>query len=488
MKSLLQYIVENIQPIFEGSGGYNTYFEKVEDCIDFYYKNEDIFHKYNIDENIIKQLYTFANGEIPLTIDISNRTLKLRRIFQTGQYYDNINSFGEFNQRKSTFKFNGANKLMDVGDGGLSKMSKAGRNTEPQELLLCELINSKKPINEINFNELLEKYQLDESFEISAKLQYNKLQEYIGDNLNNYFAYRPTNFKNDEINNLFDKIISNKQIFNGSNKQFITPADIFIYRKDYQTDIIITLKNILTKFNEANSKEQYDIAFKDCKNIFAELLTSKQFVPISIKKITDKNPNNEVEILNITSYDIEINKNNYNLYITKSGFVGEFYTLKGNEHLKFNFRSNQKTIDTLTFEFNKPGDGGAVGKFKTFVNNYIELNPDLITLPTIEDFYTDYRDNKNFNINDFYNEKIQIANKIPNFTDPKYDKEKLAEIQSDEKSFYILVSCLLFLEFLEKLYFSTDNEEVNEFFTFIKDCYLASKKLTNYSLPYILIK
>ncbi|MBR6908201.1 hypothetical protein IKN40_07120, partial [bacterium] len=138
--------------------------------------------------------------------------------------------------------------------------------------------------------------------------------------------------------------------------------------------------------------------------------------------------------------------------------------------------------------FNKKGDGGAVCKFKKFVESYIDLSPETCKLPTVDEYYLDYKENKNFSLKKFYQDKIKIANKLKNFINPKYDDNKLEQIESDDKLSYILIVCLLFIEFLYKLYNLRKDKNMNEFFIFIEDCYLASKKITKYSLPYLLIK
>ena len=109
-------------------------------------------------------------------------------------------------------------------------------------------------------------------------------------------------------------------------------------------------------------------------------------------------------------------------------------------------------------------------------------------LPTVDDYYSKYKENSEFNLKSFYKNKIKIAKKLKNFEDPKYDDKKLEEISNDDKLSYILIVCLLFIEFLYKLYTLRNDKNVNEFFIFIEDCYLASKKITKYSLPYLLIK
>ena len=80
---------------------------------------------------------------------------------------------------------------------------------------------------------------------------------------------------------------------------------------------------------------------------------------------------------------------------------------KGAENIILNFRSNQGSIAPLTFEFNKKGDGGAVGKNKRYLIDI--ANKYNVHMPTTADFeyiYSkwDIDDLKNFYIN--HNKKI----------------------------------------------------------------------------------
>lgn len=477
MKHLQEYIVENVVNIFEGLGGFNKYFTLVDDAIE-YLKQSKMWKKYNLTDDIIKILYDKANGEIPFTIDEYNNEIKIRRLFQNTNLLDNI---GSFNKSQSQFRIIGASTYLKVGDGCFSSRAKSGMNTEPQELLFCDMINNN---GDVDFDSLLKKYKLDKSFIHSSTKQYERIKEYIG-NLNNYIAFRPANNKG-ELNKKLQKIYNNKKVFHGAPTTYITPADVYIYDKSKVNEINNIFDNLLDSFSKANDKTDYDVMFTDCKQKFMTLFEEKIFIPVSLKKIANGNGHTP-EKCNVDEYHVNIDQNNYELKLTDNGFVGNFYT-GDNENIKFNFRSNQKTIYPLTFEFNKRGDGGAVGKFKNFVKSYIDLSPEKCDLPTVDDYYSKYKENKEFNLKSFYKNKIEIAKQIKNFEDPKYDNKKLKEIQSDDKLSYVLIVCLLFIEFLYKLYNLRKDETMNEFFIFIEDCYLASKKITKYSLPYLLIK
>jgi len=480
MIRLKEYILEknlNIIDIFEGTGGFNKYFENPDDAIE-YLKPTKMWKKYNLSEEIIKELYNKSNNEIPFTINEYSSEIKIRRFFQNTNLLDNI---GQFNKAQNQFRINGASTVLKVGDGCFSLRSKAGVNTEPQELLFCDMINNN---GNVDFDLLLKNYKLDKSFSYSATKQYERIKQYIG-NISNYIAFRPANEKS-ALNNKLNKIYSNKKVFHGSQISYITPADVYIYDKTKVNEINKIFDDLLESFSKANNETDYDVMFIDCKQKFITLFEEKIFIPISLKKIISGD-GHEPEQLNINEYHVNIDQNNYELRITDSGFIGNFYT-DNDENIKFNFRSNQKTIYPLTFEFNKRGDGGAVGKFKKFVENYIELSTEDCDLPTVDQYYSDYKENKNFHLKKFYSDKIQIAKQLKNFKDPQYDDKKLEKIESDDKSSYILIVCLLFIEFLYKLYNIRKDKTVNEFFIFIEDCYLASKKITKYSLPYLLIK
>ena len=81
MKHLQEYIFENIIDIFEASGGFNKYFKTYDEAIE-YLKHSKMWKKYNLTDDIIKQLYDKANSEIPFTIDEYNNEIKIRRLFQ----------------------------------------------------------------------------------------------------------------------------------------------------------------------------------------------------------------------------------------------------------------------------------------------------------------------------------------------------------------------------------------------------------------------
>ena len=141
MKRLQEYIVENICNIFEGTGGFNKYFDSPSEAIE-YLKSSKMWKKYNLSEDIIKLLYNKANGEVPFTIDEYNNEIKIRRLFQNTNLLDDI---GSFNKSQSQFKITGASTYLKVGDGCFSSRAKSGVNTEPQELLRLELMRSTNP-------------------------------------------------------------------------------------------------------------------------------------------------------------------------------------------------------------------------------------------------------------------------------------------------------------------------------------------------------
>lgn len=470
MKHLLDFINENINPIFE-NGGFSTYFQTKEECIDFYKDNTNIFSKYNIDDNIIIKLYDICN-DIPFTIDVNNKQIKLRRFFKDdNELKKQISKFGEFKRGDGSFIFNGSSIEVKIGDGGLSKRAKSGVNTEKQELLLCDVINSN---NKINIDEQLKKYGLDNSFNLSVKEQYKKFKEFVNNNIE-YYAFRPSNDKS-ELNKNISKLYSDKKLFHGAKSTYITPSDIYVIQKNEISNVNDKIIDIIKKCK--NKDTDFNALFNECQSMFYDLLTNKIFIPISLKKITSSNTNNEVEMLNVKPYNVNLDTNNYEIYLTKSGLVCNFYT-KDKENLKLNFRSNQGSIYPCTFEFNKKGDGGAVGKFKTFVIDYIENHDINIKIPTKDEYFDEYKDN---GINSFNKELKTI--KIDKFKNPNYSDKELKEIESDDKFYYIFIQCVQFLKILDKLY----NDGIDNFFTFIESCYLASKKITKYSLPYILIK
>lgn len=470
MISLQEYIFENIINIFE-SGGFNTFFNTKEECIEFYKNNKHIFSKYNIDDNIITKLYDIC-GDIPFTIDVDNKQLKLRRLFKDNiEFKTQISKLGEFKRGEGSFKFKDASSEIKIGDGGLSKRAKSGVNTEQQELILCDVINS---LGKLNIDDQLKKYKLDNSFKLSVEEQYKKFKSFIENN-NEYYAFRPSN-DNSELNKNINKLYSDKKLFHGAKNSYITPADIYVVEKSKISEVNDKIVELLDKCK--GSGVNYDELFDECKATFYSLLTDKIFIPISLKKITSSNTSNKVEILNVNPYNVNLNKDKYKVYLTKSGLTCIFYTDE-NENLKLNFRSNQGSIYPCTFEFNKKGDGGAVGKFKTFVIDYIENHDIDIEIPTKDQYFDEY---KNKGIKEYNNVLKEI--KIKNFEDPKYSEDELKEIESDDKFYYIFIQCVQFLKILNNLY----KEGIDNFFTFIESCYLASKKITKYSLPYILIK
>ena len=52
------------------------------------------------------------------------------------------------------------------------------------------------------------------------------------------------------------------------------------------------------------------------------------------------------------------------------------------------------------------------------------------------------------------------------------------------KKLFIFIQCYIFVEFLNTLY----EESEDTFFSFIESSYLLAKKISEYSLPYVLIK
>lgn len=470
MKTLQEFITENIIDIFE-NGGFSTFFQTKEECIEFYNDNKNIFSKYNITEDIINELYDMC-GDIPFTIDVKNKQIKLRRLFKDNtELKEKISNYGEFKRGDGSFVFKGSSIGVKIGDGGLSKRAKSGVNTEKQELILCDVINSN---NKINIDDLLNKYRLDKSFKLSVNEQYKKFKEFV-DNNSEYYAFRPSNDKS-ELNKNINKLYSDKKLFHGAKPSYITPADIYVVQKNEISNVNDKILDIIEKCKDNDI--DFDALFHECKTTFYDLLNDKIFIPISLKKITSSNTNNEIEILNVTPYNVNLNKDKYDIHLTKSGLVCNFYT-DTEENIKLNFRSNQGSVYPCTFEFNKKGDGGAVGKFKTFVIDYIENHDIDIEIPTKDQYFDEYKE-KGI---DSFNKSLDDI-KIEKFTNPNYSDEELKEIESDDKYYYIFIQCIQFLKILNKLY----NDSVDNFFTFVESCYLASKKITKYSLPYILIK
>ena len=101
--------------------------------------------------------------------------------------------------------------------------------------------------------------------------------------------------------------------------------------------------------------------FNMVKQMFVDYLNNKTLIIVSLKKINKSNTKNEVEFLNINKkYDVTVDRDEYNGYMTEGGFVAKFNLIsKSTENIILNFRSNKGSITPLTFEFNKKGDGGA---------------------------------------------------------------------------------------------------------------------------------
>ena len=477
MKGIVEYIIENVVDIFEGSkGGFNVYFNSSEECIDACNNDENLNYaksKYNLDDDKIDFLYSISNEEIPLTFDPYNKKIKLRRFFSDDEDIKSKlldENIGEFIDNNNKFKITGAKSSLIIGDGGLSPKSKAGANTKPQELLLCDVIDN---CGEVDYDSLLEKYKLSKEFRFSAEKQYEKFLNFIENKeKTKYKSFRADN--KDKLINLLNNIYKNISIKYTVPKSYITPADIYAV-KDYN-DVYNTLNDLLVYIND-NPDENKEDLFTKIKNNFYQLLTNKQLIPISLKKIVKSSSDHEVEILNTTKYNVNFTKD-YNIWLTDRGLACKLKTEEG-ENIKFNFRSNQTNIYPYTFEFNTEKQGGADGKCKLFISNYMK-NINLV-FPTVKEFYTDYKNNDEFDANSFYKSHIEKAkNKFKDkFKEPNYN---IDEIKNDDKLFYGLIQIMICLDLFCEL------RSEKEFLLFMESAYLASKKITNYSLPYILIK
>lgn len=486
MKSFVEFINENSCNSLRGI---------INEAFTIYYDNEEenkkefnnrINPKNNdkvsvIINNLFNLVYAYAKEydiKYPFTYDNKSNKIKLNRLYGNTDDSDFANDFlKKLNKidgitdikANDAFKLNG--KKIDFGDGGLSPRAKSGINTEPQESAFCDTINTDKSINNI-----IKDRKLDDSYVFSLTSQFNKIKKYLNNDIKKYVCVRPSN-KKDEIIQLLDKIYSIKKIFNGLRTSYITPADVYIYNKDQKDDI----KKQLIEFLEYTNKEHDKlILFNVCKKMFVDFLENKTLLGISLKKIVKVSSNNKIEILNIDNYNISLEQN-FNITISSKGMAAYFKIKNSDNTIKFNYRSAHSGLEPLIFEFNTLKSGGAEGKFKEFVKAFIQEDKKT-SFKLIEPKMVDL--NK-LDIISEYNKLIKDLDKFKEFKNPDYDDNKLKEINNSKQEKYILFAVLNFIKYLFELYNRDNNHK--EFFDFIEDCYLSSKKITKYSLPYIKI-
>ena len=91
--------MKNIISIRKGSGGFNKYFESVQEANEYISTNETIIKRYNFTPDIINKLYQLSDGQVPFTINESYNEIKLRRFFQDNPML--LQDLGEFDKTKT---------------------------------------------------------------------------------------------------------------------------------------------------------------------------------------------------------------------------------------------------------------------------------------------------------------------------------------------------------------------------------------------------
>lgn len=445
-------------------GGFSTFFNTVDDCIEYMEENPEVFSKYGITKEILDTLYEIANGQPPFTINPVTNEIKLRRFFYDDEEKRTLLSkLGSFKQgSKIEFRLKNSNKYFIIGDGGLSIRAKSGSGTAPQELLTCDYIMNDK----LDIDNKIEEYGLDKGFKISVVEQIKKLKEFIGtSDLSNYEALRPANSLKDPLIKELNRIYKMKKLFNGNATNIITPADIYLVSKNDKNEVVDLLKTI-----DKNDK----LMFNECKAIFLQLLNDKKMIPVSLKKIVKKDNGNKPQLLNVNKIKLDIKKE-FKSSVTDNG-VAITFTIDGHTS-KMNYRSNQNQPYPFTFEFNTVGNGGADGKAKTYLKTI--LNENDIKVPSPKEYYDVYA-NKDYSwYLQYWKDHTQNLS-IPNISMDKPSNN----IMNNDKLKYSFINCCLFISLVNKIW--KTNEE--EFYSFVGASYLFCKKISDYSLPYLLIK
>lgn len=446
------------------AGGFYKYFDNLDDCQEYMDENPDIFSKYGITKEILQNLYDISDGVPPFTINPNSKQIKLRRFFyDDDDKKSEILKLGNFKTgSKIEFRFKDASKYIIIGDGGLSVRAKSGSGTEKQELLTCDFIMNDK----LDIDRKIEEYGLDSKFKLSVEEQVKKLKSFLGlSNLDGYEALRPTNSVKDPLIKELNRIYKMKNLFNGIATNIITPADIYLVSKKDKNDVIELLKTI-----DKNDK----IMFNECKAIFLQLLNEKKMVPVSLKKIVKKDNGNEPQLLNVNKVELDIKKE-FKSSITDNG-VAITFNIDGHES-KMNYRSNQNQPYPFTFEFNTKGSGGADGKSKTYLKTVLDEND--IKVPSPKEYYDEYA-NKDYNwYLNYWKEHTQNLS-IPNIDMKKPSKD----IMNNDKLKFSFINCCLFIKLINMIWKNSEDE----FYSFVGASYLFAKKISDYSLPYLLIK
>ena len=489
MKNLNYFVKKEITPladymkdkIYESDSNSNTAFTEFENTPEeykiWYEQHKDVFVKHGITPDVIDKLFDIVD-EAPLIFNSSFTDVKLRRHFQRDRATDEIiramEEIGKYTKDGKYFIFNDAKldnkgeKIKTVFGNGSAFGNKAGRNTQFQEQLFCEIVNNNNE-GEFDIDKYLDKTGLGEDYKISAQSQYIKFLK-ISDKHVTYHAALAKS--KDKVCKLIDKIIHYKKLFYNTPSTVVTPGDVYVYDIDKKDEIIESLSTI----------KDDPTMFNMTKQMFVDYLNNKTLIIVSLKKINKSNTENEVEFLNINKkYDVTVDRDDYNGYMTEGGFVAKFNLIsKSTENIILNFRSNQGSIAPLTFEFNKKGDGGAAGKNKRYLIDI--ANKYNVHIPTTSDFeyiYSkwDIDDLKNFYIN-------HNKNNIPHIKLNDMSDNDLKMLLDSPKKLFIFIQCYIFVEFLNTLY----EESEDTFFSFIESSYLLAKKISEYSLPYVLIK
>ena len=162
MKNLNYFVKKEITPladymkdkIYESDSNSNTAFTEFENTPEeykiWYEQHKEVFVKHGITPEVIDKLFDIVN-EAPLIFNSSFTDVKLRRHFQRDNATDEIiramEEIGKYTKDDKDFIFNDAKlnrkgeKIKTVFGDGSAFGSKAGRNTQLQEQLFCEIIN-----------------------------------------------------------------------------------------------------------------------------------------------------------------------------------------------------------------------------------------------------------------------------------------------------------------------------------------------------------